>query len=267
MRPRPRGCCSSSAPSWRARWCALPGGSPRLQAIGPGVTVQQVGTPRRPLLAAVRALRPQQWVKNALVFIPVIAAGLIREPTALAASSAAFAAFCLASSAVYVVNDLVDLADDRAHPSRRRRPFASGALPPTWGPPMAAVLLATAAPLATLALPTAFLAAMARGLTGWSGWRGPEPANAVGAWQRPEQSPAFPGRSACPFPCRCAIDEPIGRSPHDGAATDPRTRWGGGQFGTRCVRHGIRDRRGGSPPTRPAAGSFPIRSRRSSRPG
>jgi 4-hydroxybenzoate polyprenyltransferase len=75
------------------------------------------------------ALRPHQWLKNLLVFVPLIAAHLWASPPALLASALAFVVFCLSASGAYVVNDLLDVADDRRHPRKRFRPIASGALP------------------------------------------------------------------------------------------------------------------------------------------
>src|SRR3954447_13817109 len=71
-----------------------------------------------------------------------------------------FAAFCLTASAIYVLNDLRDLAADRAHPTKRNRAFASGALPTRFGPPMIVLLLAGAGALCLL-LPLRFAQALA----------------------------------------------------------------------------------------------------------
>ncbi len=81
------------------------------------------------LLQILRSLRPRQWVKNVLVFAPLIFAQQALDQHALLRSAAAFALFCLASGAVYLVNDLLDRASDREHPVKSRRPIASGALP------------------------------------------------------------------------------------------------------------------------------------------
>ena len=80
------------------------------------------------LPALARALRPHQWMKNALVFLPMIAAHAVTGANILA-GIAAFAAFSAVASSVYLLNDLLDLEADRAHPRKRKRPFASGALP------------------------------------------------------------------------------------------------------------------------------------------
>lgn len=86
---------------------------------------------REPALAELRlmlrAIRPHQWVKNALIFVPALAGHHFDRP-ALLACSAAFAAFSLLASSVYVLNDLLDLPHDRAHPRKINRPFASGRL-------------------------------------------------------------------------------------------------------------------------------------------
>lgn len=74
------------------------------------------------------ALRPQQWLKNLLVFVPLLAAHSLDSDQWLAAGLA-FIAFSLVASAVYLFNDLLDLPHDRAHPRKHRRPLASGILP------------------------------------------------------------------------------------------------------------------------------------------
>lgn len=84
--------------------------------------------------ALLRAMRPHQWTKNLFVLAALVFAagdrrvgeGLTRAH--LLAALAAFVAFCLASSAVYLLNDILDVEKDRAHPEKRHRPIASGAL-------------------------------------------------------------------------------------------------------------------------------------------
>jgi len=75
-----------------------------------------------------RACRPRQWVKNVLVLTAPIAAGVITQPKALAQMLVAFLAFSLAASGIYLVNDALDVKADRAHPTKRLRPVASGEL-------------------------------------------------------------------------------------------------------------------------------------------
>jgi 4-hydroxybenzoate polyprenyltransferase len=97
--------------------------------------------PRR--RAVLRALRPYQWVKNLFTLVPLLVAGDFTNATAWRHSLAIMAAFCATASAIYVLNDLSDLAADRAHPRKRRRPFASGAVPLAGGLAMVPVLLLT----------------------------------------------------------------------------------------------------------------------------
>ncbi len=134
--------------------------------------------PTAPLLAAIRAscatpqviearhsrwrhvlrvLRPQQWVKNVLLFASVFMAHELFVATKLFASLWAFLVFCCCASATYVLNDLLDIEADRAHPIKRRRPFAAGDLPVTWGPPLALGLFVLGAGIAVTQLPAEFL--------------------------------------------------------------------------------------------------------------
>ncbi len=102
--------------------------------------------------AWARALRPHQWVKNALVLLPPLLAHAAAEGVWLRAGLA-FVAFCLCASSVYLLNDLLDLQSDRAHARKRRRPFASGALPLGAGLLAAPVLLTASFALALWLLP------------------------------------------------------------------------------------------------------------------
>ena len=103
------------------------------------------------IVAIFKSLRPGQWVKNILVFAPLVFAQQAFDQHAATRSLAAFALFCLASGAVYLVNDLLDRASDRRHPVKCRRPIASGALSPAAAAVTAAVL-ATAVLLAAALL-------------------------------------------------------------------------------------------------------------------
>lgn len=86
------------------------------------------------------AMRPGQWIKNALVFVPLFFAQELFNPIAASAAAAAFGAFCLIASATYLFNDLVDKEADRAHPTKRHRPVAAGTIAP-WSAALLAVLL------------------------------------------------------------------------------------------------------------------------------
>jgi 4-hydroxybenzoate polyprenyltransferase len=100
-------------------------------------------------------MRVYQWLKNLLVFVPLLASHRVGELTLLARGGAAFAAFSLCASGVYVLNDLFDLPDDRRHPRKQFRPFASGDLSPRAGLTFSPVLLGLSA-LVSLMLPPAF---------------------------------------------------------------------------------------------------------------
>lgn len=92
--------------------------------------------------AWLKALRPHQWLKNLLVFVPLVTAFRVHDGAALMAALGAFVAFSLVASGGYLVNDLLDLSADRRHPTKRHRPFASGRLSPARGVPIAALLFA-----------------------------------------------------------------------------------------------------------------------------
>jgi len=100
------------------------------------------------LLALLRSLRPAQWVKNGFVLAPVVFAHRLDRVAAAADALLAFAAFCAAASAVYLVNDLRDREHDRRHPIKRLRPIAAGELPAGAALAAALALLALAAAIA-----------------------------------------------------------------------------------------------------------------------
>jgi 4-hydroxybenzoate polyprenyltransferase len=111
--------------------------------------------------AWLRALRLHQWLKNLLVFIPLLTAHLALDPQAVGRSALAFLAFGLCASSVYLLNDLLDLPADRAHPRKRLRPFAAGQRSLLAGLALAPVLLAAAFALALATLPERFVLALA----------------------------------------------------------------------------------------------------------
>ena len=117
--------------------------------------------PRGGLAAVVRALRPHQWAKNALVVVPAALAHRLGEAGVLADVGLAFVAMSLCASGTYVVNDLVDRDRDRRHPTKRHRPFASGVLSASVGVALAVGLVGGAFALAAVALPPAFAGALA----------------------------------------------------------------------------------------------------------
>ena len=95
--------------------------------------------------AMLRAMRPHQWAKNLLIFVPLITSHQWSNLDKLKAALLAFLAFGLCASAIYIVNDLLDMQSDRAHPRKRFRPFAAGDLSVPTGAVMAAGLLALSA--------------------------------------------------------------------------------------------------------------------------
>lgn len=88
----------------------------------------------------VMACRPKQWAKNVLVFVAPAAAGVLTEAYRLRLTIIGFIAFCLVSSATYLLNDVLDVESDRKHPTKRFRPIASGDLPVPVAVAMAVVM-------------------------------------------------------------------------------------------------------------------------------
>ena len=114
-----------------------------------GVEVEHLTTKSRSIMPYFKALRPHQWLKNILVFLPMVTAHRF-EAVTMFTSFLAFVAFSLIASSVYVLNDLLDLAADRMHPRKSLRPFASGSVPIAHGSWMALGLLAVGVGLAAL---------------------------------------------------------------------------------------------------------------------
>ncbi|MBS0583224.1 MAG: UbiA family prenyltransferase [Proteobacteria bacterium] len=110
----------------------------------------------------ITALRLHQWLKNFLVFLPLLASHRLFQPDAVLLSVLAFVSFGLCASGVYVLNDLLDLEADRSHPRKRLRPFAAGAVPLASG-----LLAAPALTLAAFALALAVGAEFALVLFGY----------------------------------------------------------------------------------------------------
>lgn len=102
----------------------------------------------------IKALRPHQWAKNVLVFVALIAAHQVFQLGSLLKCGLAFLAFSFTASAVYILNDLLDLESDRRHVKKRFRPFASGAATIPAGVALMVVLLAAAAAASAFLPPT-----------------------------------------------------------------------------------------------------------------
>lgn len=149
-------------PVWNAAALAITVDAPpslrhRAEATAP--RTEHLGSPRRDMRAYLRAMRPHQWLKNLLVFLPMLAAHRLDGGT-FALALLAFVSFSLVASSVYVLNDLLDLRADRAHPRKRLRPFAAGRAPIAHGAVMAVGLLAGGA-LTALAIGPPFLLVLA----------------------------------------------------------------------------------------------------------
>lgn len=110
----------------------------------------------KPVLGSYfKAIRPHQWLKNVLIFLPMLAAHQLNGAS-LTASVLAFLSFSLIASSVYVLNDLLDLKADRAHSSKFKRPFAAGLIPIAHGTWMVAALLLAGLGVASLIGPAFF---------------------------------------------------------------------------------------------------------------
>jgi 4-hydroxybenzoate polyprenyltransferase len=91
--------------------------------------------------ALIKSMRPRQWTKNVFVFVPLFFDRKLTDPQSVLRALAAFILLCLMSSAVYLMNDLVDIEKDKKHPTKKHRPLPSGDLSPTVAA-VAAVILA-----------------------------------------------------------------------------------------------------------------------------
>jgi 4-hydroxybenzoate polyprenyltransferase len=121
----------------------------------------QAGARQSRLRAIIKVLRPHQWAKNGLVVLPVLLAPGVPSLAQFVAAGIAALAFSFCASAGYVFNDLVDVEADRAHPTKCRRPFASGALPLSYGPPLFVILMILSFGMAYATLPLAFVGMLA----------------------------------------------------------------------------------------------------------
>jgi 4-hydroxybenzoate polyprenyltransferase/phosphoserine phosphatase len=146
-------------PVWRSARKAIvvnPQLSARLAADRVAEVEEVVDDRQGPTLLYPRALRLHQWLKNLLIFVPLVASHRVTDPALLGRASLAFLAFGICASSGYVLNDLLDLAADRRHPHKRLRPFAAGDLPLLSGLVWIPLLFGLSA-LLGLFLPPAFL--------------------------------------------------------------------------------------------------------------
>src|SRR6266851_4578407 len=142
-----------------------PGTGSPVEELGEGTLGDkvQVLSTRRPsrVTAIMKVIRPHQLAKNALVVVPLLVAPGLPTFRRLISAALAALAFSLCASAGYVLNDLVDVEADRAHRTKRLRPFASGDLPVLYGPPLFLALLFASFGLALATLPLGFLGMLA----------------------------------------------------------------------------------------------------------
>jgi 4-hydroxybenzoate polyprenyltransferase/phosphoserine phosphatase len=152
------GNAAADIPVWRvARTALVVGASPGLmrrlgRELPDAVELSRQETSIKPFL---KAMRPHQWLKNLLVFVPALAAHDFSLNTILMLV-AAFVSFSLGASSIYVVNDMLDLPHDRAHAEKRRRPLAAGTMSIVQAAMLAGVTITLSLALALL-LPWAFL--------------------------------------------------------------------------------------------------------------
>lgn len=114
-----------------------------------------------PARAWAKVLRLHQWLKNLLIFVPLFAAHRFTEPQLLGDALLAFLLFSLCASAGYLLNDLLDLEQDRQHTTKRQRPFAAGTIPVVHGLLALPLLIAAAFGASWMLLPHSFTAMLA----------------------------------------------------------------------------------------------------------
>jgi 4-hydroxybenzoate polyprenyltransferase len=133
-------------------------GSPRLIAHAQKIASVEGIVPRTHsrLRMLLRTMRPRNWIKNLLLFVPIALDHQLKNPTVLGRGCLAFAAFTACTAAIYLINDACDIVADRHHPTKRNRPIAAGFLPLSLALGAACILLITGAVLGLL-LPFSFL--------------------------------------------------------------------------------------------------------------
>lgn len=111
--------------------------------------------------ALLRTMRPKQWVKNAVIYAPLVFDRQLTDPGAILRTTAGFVIFCLLSGTVYILNDIFDLDADKVHPDKRNRPIASGRLPVSLAWLAVAFFIVLVLPLAYILSPFFFWIALA----------------------------------------------------------------------------------------------------------
>jgi len=149
---------------WRHARKAVVIGAPRsvMRAARQFCEPEEITRERRDWFALLlRAVRVHQWLKNLLVFVPLVAAHKIGDVNADIAAVAAFFAYSLCASSSYLLNDLLDLQSDRLHERKRMRPFASGDMSLAHGLILMPLLLGASIAIAITMLPPLFLTVLA----------------------------------------------------------------------------------------------------------
>jgi 4-hydroxybenzoate polyprenyltransferase len=151
----------ADVPVWRQSRRAIVVGDKHIAAAARKVNAAIIffEEKRRLLPLVLKEMRVHQWVKNVLVFVPLLTAHRFNLAS-IGAVCLAFLSFSLCASSVYLLNDMLDLDADRRHARKRNRPFASGKLPLSFGAVLTVLLLAAAVGIAVL-LPWRFGAVLA----------------------------------------------------------------------------------------------------------
>lgn len=141
---------NADIPIWEGAASAVIVGSPRgLGSLRKSLMIErEFALPHAGATTWLKAIRAHQWLKNLLLFVSLLTSFSFMQPEKVAVSVIAFASFCLAASSTYLVNDLWDLDNDRAHPNKRTRPLASGKIRIPQAIAASVLMLATAFALA-----------------------------------------------------------------------------------------------------------------------
>lgn len=114
-------------------------------------SISKTFPPENPNLSVwLKALRVYQWLKNLLLFVPLLAAHQFGNFQSLTNLTLAFISFSLCASSVYIINDLLDLESDRQHPRKKNRPFASAKVSISLGIPVALILVGSSVTVGTI---------------------------------------------------------------------------------------------------------------------
>lgn len=146
-------------PIWQAAKSAIvvDGPSRLISSLKREMPVRELTSEHRStIFTMVRALRCHQWIKNILIFVPMILAHQVIDSSHWMAVCVAFICFSLIASSVYVVNDILDIESDRSHPQKKKRPFAAGELQIKTGVILATVLFALGAGVSSVFISTTF---------------------------------------------------------------------------------------------------------------